>query len=394
LGDSRRFVRKKIELFLSHNTIYNNSYFTIIYRIDTIDTIEIYMGIKFLNRYLKQHCSRGIQSIPIEKLRNKTIVVDTSIYIYKFLETNSLLENFFTFITQCHTYQITPLFIFDGKPDDSKLQTILTRYHKRKEAMIDYYQCKNELETSSTMTEEDKAKIELKMEQLKKESIRVKEKHILQVKQLFDAMKVNYWEASGEADVLCAYFVKNKLAWACVSDDMDMFVYGCDFVIREWDIQKQQCMLYERTRIIRELNIDEKYFSAILVILGTDYHQDSKQGNNRRVFVDTALKWYDQYYAKNYKVVKYGGGYIRDGHFYEHFYQWLVDNKKIVKANMEKLCKIYHMFIIPSIIDIVPSYSNCYDSAPPMVEPNPNIQWETVKQLLMPFGLLLPSNIV
>jgi flap endonuclease-1 len=346
------------------------------------------MGIKFLNRYLKNHCSRGIQSIPIEKLRHKTVVVDTSIYIYKFLETNSLLENFFTFITQCHAYEITPLFIFDGKPDDSKLQTILTRYHKRKEAMEDYYQCKHELETSTTISEEDKVKMILKMEQLKKESIRVKEKHIVQVKQLFDAMKVNYWEASGEADILCAYFVKNGLAWACVSDDMDMFIYDCNFVIREWDIETQQCMLYERSRIIRELNVDERYFSAILVILGTDYHQESKHGNNRRIFIDTALNWYDQYYRKNHKLITNPDCFTVECHS-AHFYKWLAENGKITMSNRDKLSKIYSIFIIPDTLDINPlSPHICYPNKESM------IQWDVVKSILTPLGFLFPTPII
>jgi len=351
------------------------------------------MGIKYLNRYFKNNCYRGIQLINIERLRNKTIVIDTSIYIYRFLETNSLLENFFTFITQCYAFQITPIFVFDGKPDDSKLQTIKERHQKRKGAMIDYYQCKSDLENNnSTLTVEDIHKITLKMEQLKRDSTRVKEKHIAQVKQLFNAMKVNYWEAPGEADILCAYFMKKKIAWACVSDDMDMFVYDCDFVIREWNIEKQQCMLYERSRIIRELHVDEKYFSAILVILGTDYHQESNN-NGERIYIDNALKWYDQYYEHYLKLVdNNNNNMVCHVNPINHFYNWLVDHGKITKENMDKLCKIYSMFIVPETFDIQQSESNdnilCCQNAKPM------IQWDVVKHILTPLGFLFPTNII
>jgi|LauGreSuBDMM15SN_2_FD.fasta_scaffold46849_2 hypothetical protein len=353
------------------------------------------MGIKYLNRYLKNHCSRGIQYISIDRLSNKTIVVDTSIYIYRFLETNSLLENFFTFITQCHAFQITPLFVFDGKPDDSKLQTIKERHQKRKDAMIDYYQCKSELE-NNTLSDTEKDKLILKMEQLKKDSTRVKEKHIAQVKQLFDAMKVSYWEASGEADILCAYLVKRKMAWACVSDDMDMFVYDCDFVIREWNIEKQQCILYDRNRIIRELNIDYKYFSAVLVILGTDYHQESN--NSERIYIDTALKWYDQYYYDTIHPDNHHHSDITNNDcstvdtchcHYEDFYKWLADNGKITMENREKLSKIYSIFIIPDTLDIRQlSNNNCYPHKETI------IQWDAVKNILTPLGFLFPTNII
>ena len=344
------------------------------------------MGIKYLNRYLKNHCSRGIQSIPIDRLSNKTIVIDTSIYIYRFLETNSLLENFFTFITQCHAFQITPLFVFDGKPDNSKLQTIIERHQKRKGAIMDYYQCKSELE-NNILSEIDKHKLILKMEQLKKDSTRVKEKHIAQVKQLFDAMKVSYWEASGEADILCAYLVKSKMAWACVSDDMDMFVYDCDFVIREWNIEKQQCMLYERSRIIRELNIDDKYFSAVLVLLGTDYHQESN--NSEIIYIDTALKWYDQYYyEKNHNRIVNDDCFTVECH-YEHFYKWLAENGKITHENREKLSKIYSIFIIPDTLDINQLSNHiCFQNKETI------IQWDVVKSILTPLGFLFPTNII
>ena len=36
-----------------------------------------------------------------------------------------------------------------------------------------------------------------------------------------------YYTAINEADELCASMVINGFAWACLSEDMDMFVYGC-----------------------------------------------------------------------------------------------------------------------------------------------------------------------
>ena len=53
------------------------------------------MGIKHLNRYLQQECSKGINKISLNDLRGKTIAIDTSIYLYRFMGENALLENFY-----------------------------------------------------------------------------------------------------------------------------------------------------------------------------------------------------------------------------------------------------------------------------------------------------------
>lgn len=93
------------------------------------------MGIKNLNRYLKKYCKCGIKNIQIGDMKNKTIVIDTSIYLYKYLEQRTLLESFFVMITQFLYNKITPLFIFDGKPDESKMELLLKRVKKKQEAL-------------------------------------------------------------------------------------------------------------------------------------------------------------------------------------------------------------------------------------------------------------------
>ena len=79
------------------------------------------MGIRGLNVYFKRHTGpKSIQTINVGSLAYKTIVFDTSIYIYKFLETGQSMENMFLLIAQCKQHNITPLFVFDGKPLPSK----------------------------------------------------------------------------------------------------------------------------------------------------------------------------------------------------------------------------------------------------------------------------------
>ena len=49
------------------------------------------MGIRNLNRYLRNNCPESIRCIPISDISHKKIVVDISIYLYKYESENALL---------------------------------------------------------------------------------------------------------------------------------------------------------------------------------------------------------------------------------------------------------------------------------------------------------------
>jgi hypothetical protein len=355
------------------------------------------MGIKYLNRYMKTQCKSGISTKPLWKFRNKTLVFDTSIYLYRFLEENKLLENFFCMVSQCHKNQITPIFVFDGKPTDAKSEVLMERYYRRKAASLEYqeYQQLLESEQSDSMTVEERIVLEAKMEMCKKESTKVTGKHIQDVRNLLESMEVCCLDALEEADVLCAYLVKRKIAWACVSDDMDMFVYGCQRVLREWNVEKEEVQLYDRNVIIKQLNVqDSESFSAILILLGTDYQQLLGK-NTRPMGVQYAFHTYHVYLKQQKKSMTKYGGRNRNQQYQDtdqrkwayDFYQWLAKTNKIEASNVIPLYKIYEMFQIPKVIDLpkaiaIPDHMST-------ILPGENFHWEKIKELLKPLGFII-----
>ena len=78
------------------------------------------MGIRALNKFLQAKCKSSIKSIPLSELSGKKIAVDISIYLYKYISDNALLENLYLMISLFRTNNITPIFIFDGKPPTEK----------------------------------------------------------------------------------------------------------------------------------------------------------------------------------------------------------------------------------------------------------------------------------
>lgn len=284
------------------------------------------MGIKNLNRYLLKNCgNRSIHTIRLIELRNQTVVIDTSIYIYKYLAEDKLLENFQNLINSFVKNQIKPIFVFDGEPPIEKKKLLKQRQENKKIAELKY----NQLITS-------KSNNSMRLDNLKKQFLRVTDSDINNLKLLMKKNNVEIIEAVGESDSLCVTYVKNKLAWACLSDDMDLFVYGCNRVLRELSLLNDNVKLYLLPEILYDLKMPFQSFRDILVISGTDYNISE----NDNVCLHETLKWYKWYkiYFSNLKNEYQSIPPLT-------FYNWLWENTKYIK-DYDQLLKVHKIFDI------------------------------------------------
>lgn len=290
------------------------------------------MGIKNLNRYLRDKCSdKSIYKTDLNAFNNKTLVIDTSIYLYQFIGDNALMENMYLFISIMKSCKITPIFIFDGKPPQEKRDLIKERGLKKKLAENKFNELSKTLDNKQ-LNEDQRRIVEVELDVLKRQFIRVQDTDIVNVKKLMDAYGVVYYDAPNEADELCAYFVKTGLAHGCISDDMDMFLYGCPIVLRNFSLLNQSVLCYDTSNILKELDMTETQFREILVISGTDYN------TKMETTLHETLKWFHQY--KNY--IQYS---ISNNKQYYGFYLWLTKNTKYIK-DFHSLVKIHQLFVI------------------------------------------------
>jgi len=228
------------------------------------------MGVKELNQYLLKHCSKkAIKKTHFTDLQKKTVVVDISIYLYKFMAEENPMESLYTFLSLFKYYVITPIFIFDGKPPPEKWALLKKRRWEKKDAEIRFLEIQESLDSNSVELDE---KLKKEMDELKKKMIRIKSEDFRKIKELIDAFGFIYYEAPGEADILCAYLVKTGSAWACLSDDMDMFLYGCPRVLRNLSLLKHQAILYDTGQILTELSLSYDELLEIAILSGTDYN--------------------------------------------------------------------------------------------------------------------------
>ena len=88
------------------------------------------MGIKNLNRFLRVNCPQNIRQISLWDLRGKTIVIDASIYMYRFQTDNSLIEGIYQMVALLEHCKIKPIFVFDGPPPPEKADTLKAAINK------------------------------------------------------------------------------------------------------------------------------------------------------------------------------------------------------------------------------------------------------------------------
>ena len=279
---------------------------------------SIKMGIRSLNKYLYDNCSRSsIRKISIEDVRNRTIVIDTSIYIYKYLKDSALEENFDKLIQIFIKYQIRPIFVFDGKSPEQKSELRKERSQRKRDAESEY---------DSRVKDDNQS--QQKMKELRNKFIRVTPTDVIMLKNMMTQYNIEFIQAEWEADSICANLVKSGVAWACLSDDMDMLVYGCGRVIREFSIHSLSGQLYTLNMILKELKMSFTAFRDIMVISGTDYNIT----NSTDVSLYRTLSLYNDYlHRKSYDYE------------YDSFYMWLLKNTDYIK-DYDELMKIHKVF--------------------------------------------------
>ena len=332
------------------------------------------MGIRMLNKFLQDKCKKSISCIKLSELSGKKIAVDISIYLYKFLGENALLENLYLMISIFRHHNITPVFVFDGKPPSEKNDTIAFRKKTKKNAREEYYRlkqilddiesdvvvsdCENNGEGGGGGDDDEKTvadipsnteDIRTMMDKLKKKFVILKSEHIQNAKTLLQAYGMTYIESPGEADMLCAKLVAKNIVYACLSEDTDMFVYGCSRVLRYLSLTASTVVLYDFQEIIKTLDITPYEFRQLCIIYGCDYLPKNENENYKHMTIFNSYKMFKQYkeYLKNNETSE----------IQPDFYKWLLSQNTNLYSYINEASKVIDMFDI-SFYDNLELYDN------------------------------------
>ena len=269
------------------------------------------MGIRCLNKFLTKYCSNSITKLHLNELNGKRIAIDANIYMYEFYSEGKLMEGFYYMISIFKYYNIEPIFIFDGKTPENKYETI-------KERQANKIIAENKYNKLAEIYDENCQELI----NLRKQFIRLSKNHFSDVKNLIEYMGITYIEAPFEADEICAKLVLTNSVYGCLSEDTDMFAYGCTRIFKNINLKKETIVEYNLCNILKYLNINLENFKQLCVISGTDYNKETK-----------GFMYYYNIYKNKYRIVS---------NKYHSFYEWLyMNNYNYDYDNLLKICSIY-----------------------------------------------------
>ena len=283
------------------------------------------MGIRYLNRFLKDNASTSIKLCRLVELSGKKIAIDISIYMYRFAAEDTLIENMYLMLSVFRHYNIIPIFVFDGKPPPEKRELLQKRKEDKQEAEDEYIKLKESLDLNKDMDESDKQELIYNMDMLKKKFVTISKYDIENIKNLIRSYGATYYDAPGEADELCAMLTMKDKVWACLSEDMDMFVYGCPRVIRYLSLLNHTAVIYDVKGILNNLGVTQSDLRDICVLSGTDYNIECDDSNN----LTKTLKYFKKYHKSKSEL---------------QFYEWLNNKHENIIKDYDLLTKINTMF--------------------------------------------------
>lgn len=254
------------------------------------------MGIKNLKKLILLKARNGVVKRHLREYNGKILAVDTSIYIYKYLSyNNDVLGGFIRLILHLLKYNITPVFVFDGKPPIEKLNIIKQRRNIKQNNMlvcniyrdiINYvksdieldetiinnkYNITNANEYINDYAEHGIAGLTKIINQLTKSTVFITNEHITQLQELFTLFNVQYIIANGEAETVCAMLSRNGLIEGCISEDTDILPNGGKKLITSISIGNSYVEEYNLNEILKHMDITHLQFIDLCILCGCDY---------------------------------------------------------------------------------------------------------------------------
>lgn len=236
------------------------------------------MGIHKLMSLIEEKAPKAIKEIQLDLLTGKTVAIDASMSIYQFLISTQTLSKGFGvselrdkdgnltghlvgLLNRTLTlleHGIKPVWVFDGKAPDLKTIELEERKERKKKAQEDYENAK----------EEGDMEAQQKMAQ---RTIRITPEMTADAKRLLRLCGVPVIEAPTEAEAQCAQMVKDDLAYATVTEDMDALTFGTPILLRGLGSKKDPIRMITLKMVLEGFEMDMEEFIDLCILCGCDY---------------------------------------------------------------------------------------------------------------------------
>jgi len=279
------------------------------------------MGIKGLTQLLKKLAPDSYQHCKLYKLSGKKVAIDASLFIYQSLivyrKNNDYIRNnkdenishIIGILNKTVTYlsyNITPIYVFDGVPPEEKSEVI----KERKEKANDANEKLNEESVDPGM-----------IEKYNKQSIRLTKRIIDDVKNLLNTLGVSYIVSNGEAEGLASELCRQKYVDFVISEDMDCLPFGANYLVRNCIDKtvkmKDSITIFDLNKVLESLELTRDQFIELCILCGCDYCKNiprigsitgykiiKKHGTIESYLNSTTVKNLPENYIEKYKKSK------------------------------------------------------------------------------------------
>lgn len=280
------------------------------------------MGIKNLNKILKDIAPEIFVKMPLSAFAYKKIAIDISLYLckYKVVMGDAWISAFISLVSCLRENNIHCTFVYDGKaPEEKTVEKEKRRQHKNKlcskvkaleDAVEKFYDngevCEllRELEKKAgekgkpmrrllTGSKPKPYDISLATDEIKKvrnQIISITDEDIQLTKDLFDCLTIPYYVAPAEAETMCSELCINGVVDAVLSEDTDVLAYGTPFFLSKIDTRSNSVICINYEMMLDGLGFTEKEFLDLCIMCGTDYND-----NIPRVGCKTSYKLLQEY---------------------------------------------------------------------------------------------------
>jgi flap endonuclease-1 len=233
--------------------------------------------------------SESKKVISFENLLNKDIAIDAFNTIYQFLaiirqkdgtplkdyngNVTSHLSGLFYRTLNFLEHNIKPIYVFDGKPSELKLDTIKERKKIKEEAR------------QKMVEAQEKENFEQAMKYAQFTSS-LNENMINESKKLIEYLGIPVIQANSEGEAQAAYVVSKGDAWATASQDYDSLLFGTKRLIRNFAITRTRKVKDTTTSVdieyislskfLEVLDISREQLIEMGILIGTDFYPGIK----------------------------------------------------------------------------------------------------------------------
>lgn len=239
--------------------------------------------------------------LKLAELSGKVVAVDAFNTIYQFLATirgptgeplansrgeiTSHLSGLFYRNTNLLMENIRPIYVFDGKAHELKIDEIERRSKLKREA------------TESYNLAIEEGRIEDARKFGKRTSV-LTDKMVEESKKLLDYLGIPAVQAPSDGEAAAAYLTKHEIAFASASQDYDSILFGAKRLVRNLAISGRRKVpnrnayvdvepeIFEHEKVLKEIGLTHEQLVDVGILIGTDFNPGGFQGIGPK----TALK--------------------------------------------------------------------------------------------------------